>query len=330
MNALPRSADIPALAEKLRGGDRAALARAITLVESVRPDHQRQARELVQTLLPHTGGALRVGITGVPGVGKSTTIDTLGHNLVQAGQKVAVLAVDPSSTRTGGSILGDKTRMARLAAERNAFIRPSPSSGTLGGVAAKTRETMLLCEAAGFDVVIVETVGIGQSETTVADMTDFFLVLMLPGAGDELQGIKKGVLEIADMIAINKSEGDNRNRAVTAAGEYRAALHIMQPASQNWSPPVMLVSGLDNIGLDEMWAQVLEHRRRLQASGEFAQKRREQQVKWMWTMLEARLHARLRGDARVKARLPELQKRVAEGALSPTLAVEEIAAMLDL
>jgi LAO/AO transport system kinase len=330
MTAHPRSIDIPALAEKLRGGDRAALARAITLIESVRPDHQAQARELVQTLLPHTGRALRVGITGVPGVGKSTTIDTLGHNLAQAGHKVAVLAVDPSSTRTGGSILGDKTRMAKLSAERDAFIRPSPSSGTLGGVAAKTRETMLLCEAAGFDVVIVETVGIGQSETTVADMTDFFLVLMLPGAGDELQGIKKGVLEIADMIAINKSEGEGRNRAVAAAGEYRAALHIMQPASPTWSPPVVLISGLDNIGLDDMWAKVVEHRRLFEASGEFSKKRRAQQVKWMWTMLEERLHARLRADPQVKARLPELERRVAEGALSPTVAVEDIAAMLGL
>jgi LAO/AO transport system kinase len=330
MTASVRTFDIPALAEKLRGGDRAALARAITLVESVKPDHQAQARELVQMLLPHTGRAMRVGITGVPGVGKSTTIDTLGHNLVQAGHKVAVLAVDPSSTRTGGSILGDKTRMSKLSPERNAFIRPSPSSGTLGGVAAKTRETMLLCEAAGFDVVIVETVGIGQSETTVADMTDFFLVLMLPGAGDELQGIKKGVLEIADMIAVNKSEGEGRNRAVAAAGEYRAALHIMQAASPNWSPPVVLISGLDNIGLDEMWAKVVEHRRAFEASGEFAQKRRAQQVKWMWTMLEERLHGRLRKDPQVKARLPELERQVAEGALSPTLAVEDIAALLGL
>ncbi len=328
MTAHSRHIDIAALAEKLRGGDRAALARAITLVESVKPDHQVSARELVQNLLPYTGKALRVGITGVPGVGKSTTIDTLGHNLVQAGHKVAVLAVDPSSTRTGGSILGDKTRMQKLSPERNAFIRPSPSSGTLGGVAAKTRETMLLCEAAGFDVVIVETVGIGQSETTVADMTDFFLVLMLPGAGDELQGIKKGVLEIADMIAVNKSEGEGRKRAVAAAGEYRAALHIMQAASPNWSPPVVLISGLDNIGLDEMWAQVVEHRRRFQASGEFAQKRREQQVKWMWTMIEDRLFVRLRSDAQVKARLPELERQVAEGALSPTLAVEEIYRLL--
>ena len=324
------SLDAETLAERLRAGDRAALARAITLVESRKPEHQAQARQLVQKLLPFTGKGLRVGITGVPGVGKSTTIDTLGANLVAAGHKVAVLAVDPSSTRTGGSILGDKTRMARLSVERNAFIRPSPSSGTLGGVAAKTRETMLLCEAAGFDVVLVETVGIGQSETSVADMTDFFLVLMLPGAGDELQGIKKGVLELADMIAVNKSEGEGRNRAVRAAGEYSAALHIMQAASPNWSPPVVLISGLDNLGLDAMWEQVLEHRRRFEASGELAKKRRDQQVKWMWTMLEERLYFRLRSDPKVRARLPELERAVAEGSLSPTLAVEDIAILLGL
>ncbi|MGO8739167.1 methylmalonyl Co-A mutase-associated GTPase MeaB [Rhodoblastus sp.] len=324
----PRALDMPTLAGRLRAGDRAALARAITLVESRKPEHQHQARELVQLLLPFTGAAMRVGITGVPGVGKSTAIDTLGSNLIAAGHKVAVLAVDPSSARTGGSILGDKTRMARLAAERDAFIRPSPSSGTLGGVAAKTRETMLLCEAAGFDVILVETVGVGQSETTVAEMTDFFLVLMLPGAGDELQGIKKGVLELADMIAVNKSEGDNRARAVAAAGEYRAALHIMQQASPSWSPPVVLVSGLDNVGLDDMWKKVVEHRKIFEATGELAQKRRDQQVKWMWTMLEERMFARLRSDAHLRALLPELERRVAEGALAPTLAVETIAAAL--
>jgi LAO/AO transport system kinase len=326
----PRIIDVSILAERLRVGDRAALARAITLVESRKPEHQALARQLVQKLLPFTGTAMRVGITGVPGVGKSTTIDTLGSNLVAAGHKVAVLAVDPSSSRTGGSILGDKTRMTQLSVERNAFIRPSPSSGTLGGVAAKTRETMLLCEAAGFDVILVETVGIGQSETAVADMTDFFLVLMLPGAGDELQGIKKGVLELADMIAVNKSEGEGRNRAVRAAGEYRAALHIMQAASIHWSPPVVLISGLANAGLDEMWAQVVEHRRRFEASGEGAKKRRDQQVKWMWTMLQERLFSRLRSDPAVRAMLPELEGQVSEGALSPTLAVEKIAAVLGL
>ena len=215
-----------------------------------------------------------------------------------------MLAVDPSSTRTGGSILGDKTRMARLAIDDNAFVRPSPSSGTLGGVAAKTRETMLLCEAAGFDVVLVETVGIGQSETTVADMTDFFLALMLPGAGDELQGIKKGLVELADMIAVNKADGDNVKRATTAAAEYRAALHILNPRSPNWTPPVLTYSALTGNGVAELWAQVLLHRERMTESGELAARRREQQVKWMWSMLEERMFGRLKSDASVRARLP--------------------------
>jgi LAO/AO transport system kinase len=284
----------------------------------------------LQQLLPHTGAAVRVGVTGVPGVGKSTTIDTLGSNLTEAGHRVAVLAVDPSSSRTGGSILGDKTRMARLAVDRNAFIRPSPSSGTLGGVAARTRETMLVCEAAGFDVVLVETVGIGQSETVVADMTDFFLVLMLPGAGDELQGIKKGVLEIADMIAVNKSDGPNRPRAEAAAAEYLAALHILQPSSSVWKPPVVLVSGLANEGLDDLWSRIEDHRRRTTKAGEFAARRRAQQVKWMWAMLEERLLSRLRTEPAVRRRLPVLERAVADGELAPTLAVDEIAALLDI
>ena len=326
----PALPSVDELAARVRSGDRASLARAITLVESRKAEHQAQARALVQAVLPHTGKALRVGITGVPGVGKSTTIDTLGSNLTAQGHKVAVLAVDPSSTRTGGSILGDKTRMARLSADPNGFIRPSPSSGTLGGVAAKTRETMLLCEAAGFDVILVETVGIGQSETAVADMTDFFLVLMLPGAGDELQGIKKGVLELADMIAVNKAEGDGAARARLAAGEYKAALHIMQQASPNWSVPVVMISGLANVGLDEMWAHVEEHRRRFDKSGELSAKRRAQQVKWMWAMLEERLLARLHSDAKVRGRLPTLEREVGDGALSPTLAVEEVATLLGL
>src|SRR3954451_19101998 len=265
------------------------LARAITLIESKRADHQNKAHQLVQELLPQTGNAIRVGITGAPGVGKSLTIDTLGTHLTGQGHKVAVLAVDPSSTRTGGSILGDKTRMARLAIDDNAFVRPSPSSGTLGGVAAKTRETMLLCEASGFDVVLVETVGIGQSETTVADMTDFFLALMLPGAGDELQGIKKGLVELADMIAVNKADGDNVKRASTAAAGYRGALHILTPRSADWTPPVLTYSALTGNVIAELWAQVLLHRERMTPSGEQAQRRREQQVKWMWSMLEERL-----------------------------------------
>ena len=322
--------DIATLARRVRDGDRATLARAITLIESKRADHRKKAHQLVQELLPLTGNAVRVGITGAPGVGKSTTIDTLGTHLTGKGHKVAVLAVDPSSTRTGGSILGDKTRMARLANDERAFIRPSPTSGTLGGVAAKTRETMLLCEAAGFDVILVETVGIGQSETAVADMTDFFLALMLPGAGDELQGIKKGLVELADMIAINKADGDNVTRARTAAAEYRAALHILTPRSPNWTPPVMTFSALTGDGIAELWSQVLAHRERMTNSGEHDVFRREQQVKWMWSMLEDRVFARLRSDAALRAKLPQIEAAVADGRLTAALAVEEIAAALSL
>lgn len=330
MSSRPAPPDPARLAERVLAGDRAALARAITLVESRRADHQAAARRLVQALLPHTGKAMRVGVTGVPGVGKSTTIDTLGSNLTAAGRRVAVLAVDPSSSRTGGSILGDKTRMARLAADPNAFIRPSPSSGMLGGVASRTRETMLLCEAAGFDVVLVETVGIGQSETAVADMTDFFLVLMLPGAGDELQGIKKGVLELADMIAVNKADADNLPRARAAAAEYRAALHIMAPASPNWSPPVLLVSGLANEGLDKLWATIEDHRARLTATGEIEARRRRQQTRWMWTMIEDRLLSLVHHDERVRARMPEIEAAVGTGTLSPTLAAEEVLGIIGM
>jgi LAO/AO transport system kinase len=324
------SSDVPALARAIRNGERAVLARAITLIESKRPDHQKTARALVQELLPASGKAMRVGITGMPGVGKSTTIDALGTFLTGNGHKVAVLTVDPSSSRTGGSILGDKTRMARLASDANAFIRPSPASGTLGGVASKTRETMLLTEAAGFDVVLVETVGIGQSEITVADMTDFFLVLMLPGAGDELQGLKKGVVELADMIAVNKADGDNVARANAAAAEYRAALHILNPRSPDWSPPVVTYSALTGVGVAALWDQVLAHRARLSETGALDRQRREQQVKWMWAMIEERLIGRLKSDATVKARLPALEAAVAEGRLSPALAADEIAQALGI
>ena len=322
------AANVSALARGIRAGDRATLARAITLIESKRADHRLSAHRLVQELLPSTGQAVRLGITGAPGAGKSTTIDALGTYLTGLGHKVAVLAVDPSSSRTGGSILGDKTRMARLATEPHAFIRPSPSSGTLGGVAAKTRETMLLCEAAGYDVVMVETVGIGQSETAVVDMTDFFLVLMLPGAGDELQGLKKGIVELADMIAVNKADGDNIERAKLAAAEYRGALNILNPQSATWSPPVVTYSALTGNGIAELWRQVLSHKDKMTASGELAARRREQQVKWMWSMLEERLTARLRGDPAVRAKLKSAETAVAAGRLAPTLAVEEIAKLL--
>jgi len=323
MRAEAADSSIGRLGEALRAGDRAALARAITLIESRRPDHRSDARALITALSPPSRGSMRVGVTGAPGVGKSTFIDTLGSKLTAAGHRVAVLAVDPSSTRSGGSILGDKTRMARLSSDPNAFIRPSPSAGALGGVAARTRETMVLCEAAGFDVLLVETVGVGQSETAVADMTDFFLVLVLPGAGDELQGIKKGIIELADMVAVNKADADP-DKARVAATEYGAALRILAPTSADWTPPVLLVSGLTDQGLDVLWREIERHRSALDASGALAQKRANQNVKWMWTMLEERMREFVLGGSGAKARLAKIERDVASGALAPELAVERI------
>ena len=320
----PDPNDVKALAAAVRAGERTALGRAITLVESRKPEHEDRAQALLLDLLPHSGGAHRVGITGVPGVGKSTTIDALGTMLTGQGHKVAVLAVDPTSSRSGGSILGDKTRMAGLATDPNAFIRPSPTAGTLGGVTRRTRETMVVCEAAGYDVIIVETVGIGQSETAVADMVDFFLVLLLPGGGDELQGIKKGVLEIADMIAINKADGDMVKRANQTAAEYKAAVHILAPSSAHWSPPVITVSAKDRSGLDHMWQRVCDHRDALTEAGEFNAKRQGQLVRWMWAMLEDRIMANLKQNARIRDLLPDLEQKVQNGQLTPVLAVRKI------
>jgi LAO/AO transport system kinase len=304
--------------------DPATLARTITLVESRLAEHRALAQQVLRELLPHSGGAHRVGITGVPGVGKSTFIDQLGVDLTGAGHRVAVLAVDPTSSRSGGSILGDKTRMERLAVDPNAFIRPSPAGDTLGGVARATRESILVCEAAGFDVVLVETVGVGQSETVVADMVDFFCVLMIAGAGDDLQGIKKGVLELADMIAVNKADGDNVQRAERAAADYRLALHLVEPATSTWTPPVITCSGLADIGLDALWEQIELHRRKLDATGELAEKRSGQQVRWMWSMLDDRLRHELRETVRMTEAIASLEADVREERTTPTAAAEQL------
>ncbi len=311
-------------AKGVLAGDRAVLARAITLIESKKPEHQDTAQQVLSKLLPKTGNSLRVGVSGLPGAGKSTFIDALGTMLTGAGHKVAVLAVDPTSSRTGGSILGDKTRMTRLSVDDNAFIRPSPTGGTLGGVARATREAMLVCEAAGFDIILVETVGVGQSEITVAGMVDFFLVLMIAGGGDELQGIKKGVLEIADMIAVTKADGDNQTRAKLTAADYQHALRIVQPASPTWTPPVMTVSALMNQGLLELWEKITLHQKLTTASGERAAKRKGQQVRWMWAMVEDRLMTSLRAAPKVKAIAAGLEKDVGAGKITPALAVEKI------
>jgi LAO/AO transport system kinase len=305
-------------------GDLALLARAITLVESRHPRHREMADAVLNALLPHSGKAIRVGITGVPGVGKSSFIEAFGRRLTASGHRIAVLAVDPTSSRTGGSILGDKTRMQELGRDPGAFIRPSPTSGTLGGVARATRESMIICEAAGFDVVLVETVGVGQSETTVADMVDFFLALMLPGAGDELQGIKKGILEIADMIAVNKADGDRAVPARRAAADYRRALEIITPASPNWRPPVMTCSALTCDGLGEIWDQIREHRTALTASGEFDAKRREQRVRWMWSTIRDRLMLSLERDPAIAKIVTELESAVAGDKMTPGLAADRV------
>ncbi|MHA6794583.1 methylmalonyl Co-A mutase-associated GTPase MeaB [Pseudonocardia bannensis] len=321
---MARKIDVPALAKGVLDGSRATLARAITLVESNRPDHRQAAQQLLMELLPHAGGARRVGISGVPGVGKSTFIETLGTRLTGAGHRVAVLAVDPSSTRSKGSILGDKTRMAKLATDENAFVRPSPSAGTLGGVARATRETIVLMEAAGYDVVLVETVGVGQSEVTVAAMVDTFLLLTIARTGDSLQGIKKGILELADVVAVNKADGPHEKDAKAAARELAGALRLMTPTSESWRPPVLACSAQADTGMAEVWEQVEKHRSTLEASGELAGRRADQQVDWMWAMVRDQLMDRLQNDAGVKKALPGLERDVRTGDLTPTLAAQTI------
>ncbi|QTA89854.1 methylmalonyl Co-A mutase-associated GTPase MeaB [Desulfonema magnum] len=313
------------------------ISKTITLIESSLPAHQELARIVVDSILPYTGNAVRLGITGVPGVGKSTFIESLGMMLardkthplkkgtkIRKTYKVAVLAVDPSSTRSGGSIMADKTRMEKLSAHERAFIRPSPSGGTLGGVARKTRETMLICEAGGFDVIIIETVGVGQSETTVASMVDFFLVLMLAGAGDELQGIKKGVLELADALTINKADGDNIEKARQARKEYETALHFLTPSSPTWSPPVLTCSARETVGIDTIWETVLEHREKLLNTGELEDRRRKQALDWMWSLVEEGLKERFYKNPDVKEMLPTLTREVEKGQTAATIAASRL------
>lgn len=316
--------DIDAYAKGVRDGRRALVARAITLVESTRPDHRVLAQELLTRLLPHSGRARRIGISGVPGVGKSTFIDAFGTMLTGLGHRVAVLAVDPSSTRTGGSILGDKTRMERLAVDPAAFVRPSPSAGTLGGVAKATRESIVVMEAAGYDVVLVETVGVGQSETAVANMVDSFLLLTLARTGDQLQGIKKGVLELADVVAVNKADGPHATDARAAARELSGALRLMHGGDAVWTPPVLSCSARESTGLDTVWERLEQHRTLLDATGRLTARRREQQVDWAWTMVREELLGRLHADPAVRALAPEVERLVRDGELTATLAAERI------
>ncbi len=314
------------LAEGLLTGQRRALAKAITLIESTRPEHRQRAQKLLDALLPHTGRSMRVGISGVPGVGKSTFIEALGMYLIAGGHRVAVLAVDPSSTVHGGSILGDKTRMELLSQRAEAFIRPSPSSGSLGGVAEHTREALLLCEAAGYDVIIVETVGVGQSETAVAGMTDAFVLLMLPNAGDELQAIKKGIMELADLVVFNKADLDP-TAAQLAAAQMRSALSMLHPASSNWQPPVLTLSATRKDGLADFWRVIEEFRHILTASGEFAARRHHQALAWMWQQIDSGLRCRFREHPGVKAALAELSVSVEAGTTTPTAAAQRLLAL---
>lgn len=319
MTATPAPGSSEPLLHGVLAGERRALAKAITLIESTHPGHRQRAHALLEALLPHAGRSLRIGITGVPGVGKSTFIEALGLHLIGNGHRVAVLAVDPSSSISGGSILGDKTRMERLSQREEAFIRPSPAGGSLGGVAEKTREALLICEAAGFDIVIVETVGVGQSETAVAGMTDAFVLLQLPNAGDDLQAIKKGVVELADLVVFNKADIDRRATELAMA-QMRSALAMLRPNSPNWQPPVLSVSALRNEGIGEFWQVIDNYRRVLGESGELAARRRHQAQAWMWQLIDSGLRQQFREHPGVKSALPELARAVEEGATTPTAA----------
>ncbi|MBB5937890.1 methylmalonyl Co-A mutase-associated GTPase MeaB [Streptomyces zagrosensis] len=346
---MPQAINIDDYVRGVREGSRAHIARAITLVESTRPDHRALAQQLLIELLPYAGASRRVGISGVPGVGKSTFIDALGTMLTERGHRVAVLAVDPSSSRTGGSILGDKTRMERLAVDPAAFVRPSPTSGTLGGVARATRETIVLMEAAGYDVVLVETVGVGQSETAVANMVDTFLLLTLARTGDQLQGIKKGVVELADLVAVNKADGPHERDARSAARELAGALRLLRPqaspsasssasssasartddgpsADEVWNPPVLTCSARERTGLDTLWERIEQHRKVLDATGALERKRRDQQVDWTWTMVKEQLLTQLREHPQVRRVSPQVERQVREGTLTASLAAEQVLA----
>ncbi len=312
------------LVAEVLAGERRALSRAITLVESSREDHRAQAINMLEGLAPAAGKSIRIGISGVPGVGKSTFIEAFGNHIADQGHRVAVLAVDPSSAITGGSILGDKTRMETLSRRDDVFIRPSPTSGTLGGVTRRTRESMLICEAAGFDVVIVETVGVGQSETAVADMTDMFLLMLLPGGGDELQGIKRGIMELADMVIVNKADGDMTTTARHSASDYLSALKLLHPRTRNWSVPVKTCSALENRGVDEIWDTVKEYLQTITSSGELSDRRAQQSKTWMWSEISESLFTAMRLDPATSKKIEQLELAVIDGSLPPTLAASEL------
>ncbi len=314
------------LAQGVLAGSRRALARAITLIESTRADHREAAEALLHQLLPHAGRSVRIGITGVPGAGKSTFIEAFGLHVVDKGHRLAVLAVDPSSPRTGGSILGDKTRMEELSRDERAFIRPSPSGCTLGGVARRTREAMLVCEAAGYDVIVVETVGVGQSETAVADMVDMFLLLLVPGGGDELQGIKKGIVELADAVIVNKADGDLAHAAARAARDYKNALHLLAPTNAAWTVPVLTCSALEHLGIDTVWDSVGKYRQAMEGCGAFTGRRSAQARAWMWNEVAETLMQALKDDPRVAQLLPAMERDVAGGSVAPGRAARQLVA----